>query len=150
MSADHAVPPGLDRPPAVPRHRVAAAEAGSRARCPRCRALIAPDVDWCGQCHARLTSQPPTQTPSADAPTTQTPDQTQALAPSSEGLTGGQLPDGVVDALLTRLSVESAPVLPGRALALTGRGAQIATALGGALGLTALLVGIPALIAHLL
>jgi hypothetical protein len=65
-------------------------------------------------------------------------------------VTGGQVPDGVVEALLTRLSVESAPALPGRALALTGRGARIAAAVGGAIGVMVLLVGIPALIAYLL
>ena len=55
-----------------------------------------------------------------------------------------------MEELLTRLSVEAEPVLPGRALALAGRRAQIAAALGGAIGVTALLVGIPALIAYLL
>lgn len=55
-----------------------------------------------------------------------------------------------MEALLTRLSVESAPALPGRAPALTGRGARIAAAAGGAIGLMALFLGIPALLAYLL
>jgi len=59
---------------------------------------------------------------------------------------GGRIPADEVDALLARLARESAPVLSRRVLRLTGRGWRAVVAVGGGLAVTALLVGVPALL----
>jgi hypothetical protein len=57
----------------------------------------------------------------------------------------------VVADLVARLAADSGPVLSGRARSLTtSRGRRIVVALVGSAGLAAVLIGVPALLGHLL
>ena len=144
MSA-HSSPPGPPGPARPPRRRGPVLEspadtAGRPVRCPHCGARTASDITWCTQCHACLPVSP------APAVSSAPPVSGSGLSPEGSGreLTGGGLPPEVLEVLLNRLAEESVPVLPGRALAFTGRGGQFVVAVGGGLGLAGALVAVTA------
>lgn len=115
-------------------------------RCPSCGARVPADATWCGQCHQSLTRQPQhASTPPAGQPSNpaSNPAPRRAEPLSAATLTGGTLPEEVLDDLVGRLAAqESVGPIAGLGRFVRGPARQAALAVVGFLiGVVALLAG---------
>lgn len=147
-------PPGADHGDLGP--------AAGTARCPSCAARVSPGQPWCTLCHLRLGEPvrsvdepvaPPAAEPAGPSPTEEVRPQagpTPQAVPGEQPLAPTVLPPGVAEAMLAELAATTDRPLAGGPLAGRSRAVRTVLVVSAALVLTAVGVGLLALIGLLL